>query len=1050
MRFIAMLVVMGLVAGTGVAVEEEVEDKAWAQAVEELRGIVAQGPNRSAMETIDLWIATLEKDLGPEHRHVRRALSTAGRVAYGEGQEKVAARLLEDGYQRTRGRFGEEHLETLRARRDLLMPVTTVDQGEVVLARGQILDLATRLLGPEHPETLAAHANLAASLLRTEDLSEAQRRFEDLVVANTKCLGASHVDTLLARANLARVLRLSGAPSADRVEGEVLAELRDGFGVDAPSLRHARANLAGFVYELRAEDLRPSPGDAERLIRHLLRSEGILSRIGTDRIAPLLSAVGDMVSSIEVDNDLLAIKTRVLEIDLENPVSLGENTSAFAWLGNIWMAGQRRTEVMSAQEWHSGIEHPDFLPAWINMNAAFRGIPVGEATSRYESVQDLLRRFLGSDHPDTLMSGVFLAGSLPEASEATRALEIYNKIWSTWSRLGAETHPVALEVLFRIASLHQKGGELALATPLLERWIELRRAGTVSDHRSDTLQEARALFVLASNYRLSAKGPPSAEGFLETAFKRTLEGLDALESSAQRIDTSELNGTGLTGLHEWAYRSAVELALVRGRLREALEVLERYRTQSLRRTLRWGRAVDADGTPEALRRELADVSIQYRALLREAAEEYPATGSLRDKRNDLRQRRREIRGEILEARRGGGEPAKPLRFEAIRSILDRGTLLLAYSAGREETHLFVLDSKGRIDAYPLEVDLQELWRQVERLRSMDGVQSRPEGRTALASWLYRKLIAPAAARIADADRLLVLPDGPLHLVPFASLVSPASVDSPNRRYLVEAVSVTVVQSATVLAELRAGSRERANAAEPELDWVGLGSPDYPDEQGVGTPPAKAVERGLWDGLRHLPHSGREIEEVADLFPAKRRAVRIGESATEEAVRALTGRARIAHFAVHGLADPEFPMDSFLAFAGDEDRDSQIGLLHAWEIVDQLRLDADLVVLSACVTAFGPDQGGEGLLSLSRAFQVAGARSVLASLWAVHDASTAELMIRFYRHLLAGQTKDAALRSAQLELIRGPIPVPDGNGGTEMRDFSAPYHWGAFQLIGDYR
>ncbi|MEM9595325.1 MAG: tetratricopeptide repeat protein, partial [Acidobacteriota bacterium] len=219
MRFIAMLVVMGLVAGTGVAVEEEVEDKAWAQAVEELRGIVAQGPNRSAMETIDLWIATLEKDLGPEHRHVRRALSTAGRVAYGEGQEKVAARLLEDGYQRTRGRFGEEHLETLRARRDLLMPVTTVDQGEVVLARGQILDLATRLLGPEHPETLAAHANLAASLLRTEDLSEAQRRFEDLVVANTKCLGASHVDTLLARANLARVLRLSGAPSADRVEG---------------------------------------------------------------------------------------------------------------------------------------------------------------------------------------------------------------------------------------------------------------------------------------------------------------------------------------------------------------------------------------------------------------------------------------------------------------------------------------------------------------------------------------------------------------------------------------------------------------------------------------------------------------------------------------------------------------------------------------------------------------------------------------------------------------------------------------------------------------
>lgn len=107
------------------------------------------------------------------------------------------------------------------------------------------------------------------------------------------------------------------------------------------------------------------------------------------------------------------------------------------------------------------------------------------------------------------------------------------------------------------------------------------------------------------------------------------------------------------------------------------------------------------------------------------------------------------------------------------------------------------------------------------------------------------------------------------------------------------------------------------------------------------------------------------------------------------------------------------------------------------------------MLSACKTAFGPTQGGEGLVSLSRAFQIAGARSVAATLWPVADESTAELMIRFYRRLLAGTPKDEALRLAQLDFIRGPITIDTADGPVE-RDFTAPYYWAAFQLIGDWR
>ena len=103
----------------------------------------------------------------------------------------------------------------------------------------------------------------------------------------------------------------------------------------------------------------------------------------------------------------------------------------------------------------------------------------------------------------------------------------------------------------------------------------------------------------------------------------------------------------------------------------------------------------------------------------------------------------------------------------------------------------------------------------------------------------------------------------------------------------------------------------------------------------------------------------------------------------------------------------------------------------------MRIDADLVTLSACESGLGKEMGGEGLIGLTRAFQFAGARSVLASLWKVEDKSTAALMKRFYTYLKAGRTKDEALRLAQIDLIRSA-------------EFSRPRDWAAFQLNGDWK
>jgi CHAT domain-containing protein len=209
-----------------------------------------------------------------------------------------------------------------------------------------------------------------------------------------------------------------------------------------------------------------------------------------------------------------------------------------------------------------------------------------------------------------------------------------------------------------------------------------------------------------------------------------------------------------------------------------------------------------------------------------------------------------------------------------------------------------------------------------------------------------------------------------------------------------------------------------------------------------------VRRGY--GLEPLPASRTEVERIARLYPG-RATTYLAEEATEERAKAA-GRVRYLHFATHAIVDEASPLNSALVLTipeNPEGRDN--GLLQAWEILETMRIDADLVTLSACETALGKEMGGEGLVGLTRAFQYAGAASVLSSLWNVGDESTAELMARFYGYLKAGQSKDAALRQAQLDLIHSAAsPSRQRPNRTTAGALSHPFHWAAFTLVGDWK
>jgi CHAT domain-containing protein len=140
---------------------------------------------------------------------------------------------------------------------------------------------------------------------------------------------------------------------------------------------------------------------------------------------------------------------------------------------------------------------------------------------------------------------------------------------------------------------------------------------------------------------------------------------------------------------------------------------------------------------------------------------------------------------------------------------------------------------------------------------------------------------------------------------------------------------------------------------------------------------------------------------------------------------------MVHFSTHGYLNEARPKFSGLVLSLPRSELQEDGLLSAYEIFN-LKLNADLVVLSACETGLGKEVKGEGLMSLTRAFMYAGTPSVVVSLWNVNDQSAADLMIRFYRNLQTGMTKGEALRQAQLETIR---------------DNGFPFFWAPFVLIG---
>jgi CHAT domain-containing protein/Tfp pilus assembly protein PilF len=700
-------------------------------------------------------------------------------------------------------------------------------------------------------------------------------------------------------------------------------------------------------------------------------------------------ALGEMRKALEKYNEALPIRRAV-----------GDRRGEAVTLNNIGVVYRSLGEMEQALE-----KHNEALPI-------FRAM--GDRGSEAKTLNNIGRVY-------------YSLGDIQKAQDRyNEALTISQDIGDRINEAGA---------LLSIAQIEQKRGNLILARQTIEQAIDI-----VESLRADIVsQELRASYLA------------SQQGLYQSY-------IEVLMQMHRQNPAAAFDAAALAVSERARARTLLELlAEARADIRQAVDssLLERERSLQQRLTAKATAQVNLlnrKHTPaqaEAIAKEIASITAEYEEVEAQIRASSPRYAALT-------------------------QPQPLSMTEMQKQILDPETLLLEYSLGENASYLFVV-SHTAITSHqlPKRSEIEEATRQVREL--LTAPQPRP-GDTAAkrrarireeranywtqAAALSRMLLGPAAQQL-GAKRLLIVADGALQYLPFGALPVPQSPrPSPFHRKgthpasptpLIVEHEIVHLPSASTLAALRrelAGRKPAPKAvaviADPVFSAddarVRLAASDHKVLARNQAP--SELTRALTDvrgELTRLLMTRDEAQAILSLTPPSSRLGALDFRASR-----ATGTSdelsqyRIVHFATHGLLNSQHPKLSGLVLSlVDERGQPQDGFLQLHEIFN-LRLPAELVVLSACQTGLGKEIRGEGLVGLTRGFMYAGAARVMASLWQVDDAATSELMKRLYRGMLQeGKRPAAALRAAQVEMWRKP-------------QWQSPYYWGAFVLQGEWK
>ena len=743
--------------------------------------------------------------------------------------------------------------------------------------------------------------------------------------------------------------------------------------------------------------------------------------------------------SLQYQLSVLDIRQRILG---EDDIQVGD---AYNNLGLIYPAERSEESLLQYERAYEiyqqnfGMSHPKVALALNNMAIIQRRLGnYLDASEKFEQSMEVWDGLYEGDHPNKAFVYLNIGLVYKEQEQLELALEYYDLALTMYQRLLGDRHPEIANVLTSIGSVLLQKGEYKASVVKFNQSIN---ANLVDQTLTDIYQNPQLTNyynpnILLTSLQLKARAFEALH-YNKTLRPRdmkmalqTLELCDSLISELRRSRLNESDKIALGNIAKEVYEDAVRLNLAFSEVsispnlyrRRAFDFAEKSKASVLLAAISDTKAKHFAGLPDDLLEAESKLKAEVAYYDHKVAE---TTGDEQDS----------FRVRLIEANQDYNsfiadlEEKYPRYFNLkysnaqvtiseLQNVLDGETGVLSYfKAERNNTLYAFLVTKDGFRFY--EFDLQEdLNRWTRGLRNSIKLNL-PEIYIESASALYSQLLPKKLPT--DVTSLVIIPDGELSTIPFEVLLNeseiPEEVDFSKLPYLIKDYSLSYDFSATLFHQ-----RQLTLKNSDQVESALLVAP---------------IEfKGEEIFLATLPETGNEIRQLDVLFTTKKQRVKtlIQGDANESAVKNEDMMSyRYLHFATHGEINEADPRLSKIYLNPSDGND---GRLFSSEIYN-LKINADLVTLSACETGLGKVTKGEGIIGLSRALMYAGAKNLIVSFWKVSDRSTSDLMIDFYRHHLKVSTYmdyNDALRRAKLNMISN-------------HEFAAPYYWAPFILIG---
>jgi CHAT domain-containing protein/tetratricopeptide (TPR) repeat protein len=1045
--------------------------------------------------------------LGEDHHQTIESGMNLAVSLSDQGKYNEADPLLRKGLASFLRIPGEDHPRTAEGYDNLAANLEGLGKfAEAEPLHRKAMAISDRIRGDAHPEMAARYNNLATNLEGQGKYAEAEPLFRRALAIRVRALGEDHPDTGEGYNNLGSNLDVQRKHAeAEPLLGKAWAIARKAFGEEHPRSAATCNNLAMNLNEQgRYTEAEPLYRRALAIRRRILGEDHPETAQGYNNLAYNLDFQERYAEAEPLLHQALAIRLRTVGED--HPLTARSyNNLAYnlSGQGRYAEAEPLDRRALAIRLRTLGEDHP--LTARSDNNLANDLLDQGKNAEAEPILRKSLasqRRTLGEENPNTALCYKNLARSLAGQGRYAEAEPLFRKALAIYRRTLGEDHPETASDAIRLAmNLDDQGGH-SEAEGLLRKALGACRRALGEDHpgtawgynRLAHSQLARGEFAEAEASALAA-----CKSYEATRARISFSGLiraeDASKFSPAPLAAALLarRGQGLDAWRHW------ESELARG----LFDDLTARRIRPL--------TPDERLRQDDLIRRLNRLENQIGVLAGARA----PTGDQRKRFDELKGRRLEVQGrlaqleaELVQKHQVAAGAVYPL--DRIQARLPADAALVGWldlkgmprAADPRGDHWACVVRRAGVPRWiriagtgPDGAWTGDDERRPERVQPLLGGEDRPAWREAAAKLAAQRL-GPLEDALAARDslpavrHLIVLPSPALAGIPIEAMLEARPAGAP--RYL-----VSYAPSGTLFAWL--AERRREGRARPRR-LLALGDPvpspsDEPAPRpGLGpddrpTDAIRLARRAADDTLRRirgaafdrLPGSAREVRAIAGLFD--QREIYLGSDASEQTLESLRSRGELATFAVihlatHGEVDDLAPMRSRLLLSQDHLPDPTAappdgpvfdGILTAAEVLGTWKLDAELVAVGACRSGLGRPSGGEGHVGFAQAFFLAGARSVIVSLWVVDDRATSLLMTRFYQNWLGKRpgldrpmSKAEALREAKAWL-RGLTGTDverelDGiaRGGLKDRSsrlaadhpFAHPHDWAGFILIGD--